>query len=111
MSVTPETDRPTVTVLGQLMRTVRDHPGFTGTAPEAACLLDDITAAIEARVRARAGEPVEWGVEDSIGRVTVCPSRAEAEAWLDDVDAWNPGEPRWLTARPTRGWSRVERES
>lgn len=50
----------------------------------------------------------EWGVhEPASHRTTAVPSRYEAEAWMGDEDAWNPGEPRTLVSREVTEWREV----
>lgn len=50
------------------------------------------------------GVTVEWGVGYG-DRHVATPSREEAEEWIADDDAWNPGEERWLVMRQVGPWT------
>lgn len=52
---------------------------------------------------------VEWGVREE-GRTTASCSREDAEGWINDEDAWNPGEVRTLVRRTVGPWVEVTDE-
>lgn len=66
-------------------------------------MLADVLAA---RGDAATPTEVEWGVREE-GRTTASYSREDAEDWINDEDAWNPGETRTLVQRTVSAWREV----
>lgn len=101
MSERDEARRALADLRGQIAALADTKPGATGRALRALLAGSGEQPDDE-------GVTVEWGVGYGGQRVAT-PSREDAEEWIADDDAWNPGEERWLIMRQVGPWTRAAR--